>query len=149
VVALEVTAREAIPAARLAGEVPLHDEVALACRGAGDEEIDARTDDRPVVRVERDLLSDDGREVAVEREQELLDVPALLVALEADRGSAEARVREDAGVEEVEERVDAAVVEEAEAADLVALERLVQPRARRITAASATTRRRPGYGALV
>src|SRR5262249_12378426 len=79
-------------------------------------------------RVERDLLAPDGREVAVEREQELLDVPALLVVLEADARAADLVVAEDVRVEEAEERVDRAVVQEAEAADLGALEAQVDRR---------------------
>ena len=48
--------------------------------GARDEQIDARAGDRRVGARQRDLLPDDRREVAVEGEQELLDLAALRVA---------------------------------------------------------------------
>src|SRR4051812_43794556 len=40
----ERTAREPQPAAVLAGEVALHDEIALAGRGACDQQVDAQVD---------------------------------------------------------------------------------------------------------
>src|SRR5205823_2211404 len=97
------------PAALLAAEVALHDHLALARRGAGDEQVDAPPDRRRVGARERDLLPDDRRQVAVEGEHELLELRALGVVH-----------AEHVGAVEAEERVDAAVVQEAEAADLPA-----------------------------
>src|SRR5262249_61068346 len=92
------------------------------------ERCDARCGAGAARRVQRDLLADDGCEVAVEREQELLDVAPLLIVLEADARSADLVVPEDVRVQEPEERVDRPVVEEAEAADLRPLETEVQRR---------------------
>src|SRR5690606_33639670 len=85
----------------------------------------------PVGGGECDLLTDDRREVAVEGEQELLDLTALGVARRSrwERAGvgegAELEGVERGRLEEAEERVGAAVVQEAEAADLVALEAVV------------------------
>ena len=67
-------------------------------------------------------VTDDGREVGVERHDESLDVAALRVA------AVEAGVRvgrEHGGVEEPEQRVRRAVVQEPETADLRSLRRAV------------------------
>ena len=73
---------------------------------------------RGVGRRQRHLLADDRRQVAVEGEHELLELPALRVA---GPSKPTRSVVEDGRLQEAEDRVDAAVVQEAEAADLIAL----------------------------
>ena len=132
-IADELPAGAAQPAARLAAHGPLDDQVALAQAGARDEQVETRPHRAGVGRRQRDLLADDRGQVAVEGEQELLDLMPFRIAREADAGPAHRVVGEDVGVEEAEQRVDAAVVKKAEAAHLGPLRRLIErPRPRHV-----------------
>src|SRR4030095_3503071 len=78
----EAAAAETDPSARLAVGDALRDQIALARRGARDQQVDALADRAGAGRVGRDLLAHHGGEVAVEREQELLHVASGLVVRE-------------------------------------------------------------------
>jgi len=106
-VAAELAVRLPQPPALLGGDVALDHHLALAGGRAQDQQVDTSPHRRGVGARERDLLPDDGCQVAVEREHELLELRAL--------GVVDA---EHAGAVEAEERVDAAVVQEAESAHL-------------------------------
>src|SRR4029079_15525765 len=89
-VALEDAAGEHPAALAPAGDA-LHHDVALAGVGAGDEQRGARLRVDEARGRERDLLPDARRQVRVEREHELLDLPALRVARRATREAAGVR----------------------------------------------------------
>src|SRR4029077_3741846 len=118
-IALELVAPDVEPAARLRNggvdgvvdENALDDQLALARPVARDAKVD-RIDHRvarEIVLRHRDLLADDGREIAVEGEHELLDLLAERVARSV---GPEATV-EHSRVVEAEDGVDAPVVEKA------------------------------------
>ena len=72
-------------AALLGADLRLGDEIAFARVGALDQQRDARIDGRTVAARARDLLTDDRRHVAVERQHERLDLPAERIAGRAGR----------------------------------------------------------------
>src|SRR5262249_22714681 len=109
---------------------PFGNEVALALVSALHEQLQPWRDHRPVVARQGHLLTNDRREIAVEGQQELLELPALFDALQRHREAlkvpgvaGEQRVgrplHEDAGPVETKERVDRAVMEKPEAPDLL------------------------------
>src|SRR5262249_34449872 len=109
-IATEGPAREPYPATRDAVQDTVDDDVTgrHRRRGAREQEVDARTGDGGVGGRERDLLTDDRRQIRIEREHERLDVVRLL-----------GRQAEHRRAEEARDRIDAAVVQEAESAHLL------------------------------
>src|SRR5262249_30740875 len=108
---LEVPAAYVVQPARLPTDHTLGDEVALALVGLRDQRVE-RGDQRGglVVRaVERDLVADGRGHAGIEREQERLDVAALVIPFGAGRE------REPRRVQEVEDALGRAVVSEPEA----------------------------------